>query len=242
LLKDIMIRHSFDEVMKNVPDMEHRVMLYEPTKPHKKLYDQLELQSYLETKDKTITAVNAAVLANKLLQVASGAVYNDSGGEERSWTVVDKGRYELIGELVAGRQHSLVFFLWKHQRTLLEEEFKKRKIRYAVIDGSVKKGSDREKIISDYQDGKYDTLLLHPKSAEHGITLTRASSVILASPVYEASSLKQMGARIRRGTQEKLTEFVTILAEGTRDIQAYAVMSGKKARLEDLNFLFEGRI
>jgi hypothetical protein len=51
-----------------------------------------------------------------------------------------------------------------------------------------------------------------------------------------------MGARIRRGTQDKLTEFITILAEGTRDIQAYDVMSGKKARLDDLNFLFEGRV
>lgn len=242
LLQDIMIRHNFDDVMKNVPDMEHRVMWYEPTKAHKKLYDQLEMQSYLETKDKTITAVNAATLANKLLQVASGAVYNDVDNEERSWTVVDKGRYELIGELVAGRQHSLVFFLWRHQRLLLEEEFKKRKISYAIIDGTVKKGSDREKIINDYQDGKYDTLLLHPKSTEHGITLTLASSVILASPVYEASSLKQMGARIRRGTQNKLTEFITILAEGTRDEQAYDVMSGKKDRLEALNTLFEGRV
>jgi hypothetical protein len=51
-----------------------------------------------------------------------------------------------------------------------------------------------------------------------------------------------MAARIRRGTQDKLTEFICILAEGTRDIQAYDVMSGKKARLEDLNFLFEGRV
>ncbi|MDX5028659.1 ATP-dependent helicase, partial [Streptococcus suis] len=42
-----------------------------------KVYKQLEADLVLEFKDKEITAANSAVLANKLLQLANGAIYDD---------------------------------------------------------------------------------------------------------------------------------------------------------------------
>lgn len=240
LLQDIMIRHSFDEVMPDVPHMDHSIVWYDLNKQHRALYNELENTSALEYKDKQISAANAASLAGKLLQCASGAVYHDGVSPEKKWSVLDSGRYELIADLAEGRNFTVIFFLWRHQRTAIAAALKKRKMSYAVIDGSVKSSSERDKIIADFQDGKYRTILIQPQSGGHGITLTKAATIITASPVYEAAKYEQMTARIRRGMQRKATESIIVMARDTRDEKAYEVFTGKRNRLDALNNLFEG--
>lgn len=242
LISDITIRHSFEEVMKHVPDMQQHVVWYDLPKKHKDVYKQLEKDAFIAVKSKTITAVNAASLANKLLQCASGAVYNDPDREDRSWSIVDSGRYELITELVDSRPHSIVFFLWKHQKYELEKLLSAKKISYAVLDGDVKGDAKRQDIVTKFQNGEFRTLLMHPETGAYGLTLTKATSVIYASPVYEAKAKLQGDARIRRGVQDQATESIVVLAKGTRDIQAYEVFSGKKSRLDALNELFSSGV
>lgn len=242
LLSDIIIRHKFEDVMPNVPRMDHRIMYYDLSTKHQKLYKELEKTSFLEINGKLISALSMGTLAGKLLQCASGAIYNDVESlNPKSWSIIDSGRYELIADLVEERQHSIVFFLWKHQREELVKLFKSRNFTYAIIDGDVKKAADRAQIVSNVQNEKYKVLLLHPDSAAHGLTLTKATTVIFASPVYEADIFKQGIARIRRGLQDKVTESIVILARGTRDLHAYEVFSGKRDRLDALNNLFENK-
>jgi SNF2 family DNA or RNA helicase len=131
-----------------------------------------------------------------------------------------------------------VFFLWKHQKAELERIFKARKISYEVLDGDVKGDAHRAKIVDDYQTGKYKTLLMHPKTGAYGLTLTKATSVIYASPIYEASAKLQGDARVLRGMQDQITESIVVLAKDTRDEHAYRVFSGKMDRLVALNNLF----
>jgi SNF2 family DNA or RNA helicase len=240
LVSDIMIRHAFDKVMTKVPHMDHNVVWYELPKKHRKLYEELEATSAIEHKGKLISAVNAATLAGKLLQCASGAVYNDGIESDKSWSVLDTGRYELIADLAEGRDHSVIFFLWRHQRIAIEHELKKRGMAFKIIDGTVKSASVRSQIIDEFQAGKLRTILIHPQSGAHGITLTKAATIIVASPVYEADKYTQMAARIRRGTQDKVTESIIVMARNTRDEKAYEVFVGKRDRLEALNSLFEG--
>jgi SNF2 family DNA or RNA helicase len=238
LVSDIMIRHEFAEVMKHVPGMEKHIVWYELPKKHRETYNRLENQSYLEFGDKDISALNAGILAQKLLQCASGGIYFDGTRGEKTYQVIDSGRYELIAELVESRPHSIVFFLWKHQKAELERIFKARKISYEVLDGDVKGDAHRAKIVDDYQTGKYKTLLMHPKTGAYGLTLTKAKSVIYASPIYEASAKLQGDARVLRGMQDQITESIVVLAKDTRDEHAYRVFSGKMDRLVALNNLF----
>ena len=240
LLSDIMIRHEFDKVMPKVPRMDHNIVWYDLPKKHRKLYEELESTSAIEHKGQLISAINAASLAGKLLQCASGAVYHDSGAKDKEWSILDTGRYELIADLAEGRDHSLIFFLWRHQRIAIENELKKRGMSYAIIDGTVKSASVRREIIAEFQAGKFRSILIHPQSGAHGITLTKAATIIVASPVYEADKYKQMTARIRRGTQDQVTESIVVMARNTRDEKAYEVFVGKRDRLDALNNLFEG--
>jgi SNF2 family DNA or RNA helicase len=187
---------------------------------------------------KVVSAVHAASLRTKLLQIASGAVYNTDG--EGAYSIVDTTRYELIGELVEGREHSVVFFNWKHQRDLLCKEFEARHLSFALIDGSVQQ-RERDRIVKDYQDGKYRTILLHPRTGAHGLTLTRGDTTIFASPLYEADLLAQGIKRIHRGVQDKVTNTILVEAKGTVEAKVYARLDDKTARMEDLLDLMKRR-
>jgi SNF2 family DNA or RNA helicase len=224
LLKDVVIRHDFQAVMTHVPP--NHVSRYDfDLKPGvMKQYKALEASCVLALKDGSITAVHAAALRTKLLQLASGAVYTEDG----KYSVIDTQRYELGVELIEQRQHSIVFFNWRHQREQMELLLAKRGVSFAVIDGSVPQ-QRRDVIVNDFQAGAYQTILLHPQTGAHGLTLTRGEACILLSPIYEADLLKQAIHRIYRGAQDKATDTVLVQARGTVEDLVY------ERRLEKTN-------
>jgi len=239
LIRDITIRHAFEDVMTHVPANFRETKAFTLNKKTKALYDQMEASAIIELGEKVISAVHAASIRTKILQIASGALY--TGAEDGGYEVVDRQRYELIAEIVAERAHSLVFFNWRHQRDELVTEFKKAGITYAVIDGSVTAHGAREAVVADYQAGKYQTLLLHPRTGAHGLTLTCGTTTIIASPIYEADLLQQAIARIHRGGQTKVTNTILVRAEGTVEELVYDKLFGKEARMGDLLGLLKAR-
>lgn len=229
LLRDIVVRHEFESVMTDVPPNHvDRKFITLPNKLRKQ-YDVLERTCLLLIKEgKAVSPVHAAALRTKLLQLCSGAVYTDPDNYE----VLDTFRYDLITDLVQERKHSVTFFVWKHQRDLLEKSFQSKEISYAVLDGDTP-DSKRLQIVRDYQDGKYQTLLLHPKTGAHGLTLTRGTTSIVCSPIYEADILKQMIHRIYRGGQTEITNTLLVCAKDTVEELVYERLSDKKLRMDD---------
>jgi SNF2 family DNA or RNA helicase len=191
-------------------------------------YNELKETAILQLADADVLGINAAVLANKLLQVASGSVYAE--GDAR---LIDTGRYELVLELVEEVDQSIVFFQWHHQREALEVEAKKRGVNYEIIDRTVPERR-RAEIVAAYQEGVFQTLFLHPKSAAHGLTLTRGTRTIWASPTYEPDIFKQGNHRLYRVGQKQKTEVIMIAAEGTIEPQVYAKMREKNTRMVNL--------
>jgi SNF2 family DNA or RNA helicase len=239
LLKDITIRHAFEDVMTHVPPNHKDIKSFTLSPRAKKLYDQMENSALmmLDSGD-VITSVHAASLRQKLLQIASGAVYD--GGEDSSYKVIDPQRYELIADLIEERDHSITFFNWKHQRDLLLEECRKRHVSCAVIDGDVTQAK-RDAIVTDYQAGMYQTLLLHPRTGAHGLTLTRGTTTIISSPFYEADLLKQAIHRIYRGDQNQVTNTLLVQAKGTVEELVYERLDEKYGRMVDLLDLMKNR-
>lgn len=240
LLADITIRHEFEKVMTHVPPNHMDTKRFDLAPKARKLYDKMEHDLILALDEgKVVSAVHAASLRTKLLQIASGAVYD--GDKDGSYTVLDPTRYELIADLVERSQHAVVFFNWRHQRDLLAAAFDKRGWSFAAIDGSVTKRGERERIVSGFQAGDYKVLLLHPRTGAHGLTLTRGDTTIFASPIYEADLLKQGRARIHRGTQDKVTHTILVEAKNTVEQKVYARLDEKSARMNDLLSLMADR-
>lgn len=231
MLQDILVRHEFEEVMTDVPANHVDYKWVDLPPKLMRMYKQLETEMSLLTENgEQINAVHAAALRTKLLQLCSGAIYDGAG----NYIVLDPFRYQMVADLVEERQHSVTFFNWKHQKDQLSEHFNKRGISFALIDGSVP-DRERPKIVEDYQAGRYQTLLLHPKTGAHGLTLTRGTTSILTSPMYEADYFKQTIHRIYRGGQTEITNTLLTGARGTVEELVYSKLMTKGARMQ--NFL-----
>jgi len=228
LIQDISIRHEFDKCM-DIPPNHTYTIKYTMPKKLMKQYQKLKEETILRLQTEVITPANAAVLNAKLLQVASGAVYT---GHER-YEVLDTSRYELVADLIEQRKHSITFFLWKHQRDILAETLKKRGITYEILDGSV---ADRRRaeIVRAYQAGFYQTLLLHPQTGAHGLTLTRGTATIWSSPSPRADLVKQAKHRILRGGQKNVTETLLVEAAGTHERKIYTTLDARTKRIVNL--------
>lgn len=232
LLSDIVIRHKFEDCV-DVPENHTYSIEYELSPKQLKAYTELETTQMLTMQKQDILAINAAAVATKLLQVASGSVY---GGEGKHMTV-DTTRYELVLDLVDQRQHSFVLFLWKHQRDALTAEAQRRGISYAVLDGDTS-DAERMQIVDAYQTGAYRVIFGHPKTVAHGVTLTKGTATIWASPTYDLELFAQGSKRQHRIGQKQKTETIIVIAKGTIEEKVWEILEGKNKRMRNLLDLF----
>lgn len=234
MLSDIVIRHKFEDCV-DIPANHQYPVEYDLTAKQLTAYIQMEQTQMLTLAGASpaVLAINASAVATKLLQVASGAVYDGLGG----YVLVDTARYELILDLVDQRKHSLCFFLWKHQRDALAAEADKRGITYRILDGGTS-DRDRDEIVQGYQAGRYQTIFAHPKSAAHGLTLTKGTATIWSSPTYDLEVFKQGSKRQHRIGQTQKTETIIVIAKDTIEQKVYDSMLVKNARMTNLLDLF----
>jgi SNF2 family DNA or RNA helicase len=142
-----------------------------------------------------VQGVNAAVLANKMLQVCCGAVYTADK------TVVDlepTERLQAAKDLIEEADGKVLLFVpYKHVAAMLVKQFKGDNM--AVITGEVD-GKERDKIFKEFQDPSSPLRLLIavPSCLAHGITLTEANHVIWWSPLYSRETYEQANGRITR--------------------------------------------
>lgn len=255
LMEPYTIRHKFEDCIDIPPNHEYSVP-YQLTKAQFKAYQEMELaqialisglprndsekvtwvadrivegEEAAKKNQRLVTAVNAAAVATKLLQISSGAVYEDSD----TYHVVDKARYELVMDLAEERPHTVVFFLWKHQKDMLIEEAKRRGMSYCLIDGTVG-DKDRSQAVDYFQKGLYRVCFAHPQSAAHGLTLTRGTATIWASPTYNLEHYQQGLKRIYRAGQTQKTETICVVAEGTIEDKVWAALMNKRVKMDDL--------
>lgn len=227
-LSDISIRFALSDCI-DLPDNIVRTVNTKLTPNIQKQYKTLADESVLYTKSGTVNAVNAAARVKKLLQLVTGAVYDEDGVVQ----FVHQERYDIVMTLVNQRAHSLVAFNWKHERDALVELANKEGITYDVIDGTVP-AERRKDIVARYQAGQIKVLFCHPQSASHGLTLTRASTVIWCSPTYNAEHYQQFNQRIYRAGQTQKTETILIQARGTWEPEVYKKLNTKLGRMENL--------
>jgi SNF2 family DNA or RNA helicase len=233
LLAGITIRHKLDDCV-DIPKQLIYPVSYAMTTKQRKAYDDIEVAKLLFTAGGKISAINAASVATKLQQVASGAVYdNDSVAH-----VIDDARAEIVLDLVEARKICLVFFFWQHQRDQLVAAAEARGLRFCVIDGSTP-DSDRAEYVRAYQAGLYKVMFAHPVTTAHGVTLTAGTTTIWASPTSNLEWWKQGNARQRRIGQKAKTEVIVVIAEDTVEERIYhEMLMPKDARMMNLLDLF----
>jgi SNF2 family DNA or RNA helicase len=169
------------------------------TPQQQKYYTMLKKQLLIEAAGEEISAINAAVLVNKLLQVAGGAVYSDTG-EVIEFDV--SNRLNVVQEVIEESSHKvLVFIPFTHTIELLQKHLTKNGISCDVINGAVSV-NNRSDIVKRFQEQpEPKVLLIQPKAASHGLTLTAANTIVWYAPCNSVETYLQANARIDRPGQ-----------------------------------------
>ena len=169
------------------------------TPQQQKYYKLLKSRMLMEADGEEVSAVNAAVQINKLLQIAGGAVYSDSG-ETLEFDV--SSRLQAVQEVIEEASHkTLVFVPFTHTIELLRDHLVKNHITCDVINGEVSMNR-RSEIINRFQtEADPKVLIIQPQAASHGVTLTAANNIIWYAPVTSVETYLQANARINRPGQ-----------------------------------------
>lgn len=190
-----------------------------------KAYDTMEREMLLEVDEDTITADTAAVLTNKLLQLAGGAVYN----ADHQAQVIHSCKIEAFLELVeslAGKS-ALVFYAFQHEKDRILEALRKKHkhLRVRVFSGA----QDED----DWNAGKIDILLAHPASTAYGLNLQQGGNhVIWFTPTWSLELYQQANKRLHRQGQTERVIIHHLLVDGSIDYDVIVAL-GNKADTQD---------
>ena len=192
------IRFTKDECL-DLPPMVYTKRQVELTAQQKKYYKELKTKLVLDITGEQITAVNAAVTLNKLLQISAGAIYTDEG-EILEFDI--KNRYKVLREVIdESSQKVLVFVPFKHAIDILTDKLRSEGITTEVIRGDVP-AHKRTHIFKQFQeDDDPQVLVIQPQAAAHGVTLTAANTVVWWGPTSSLETYDQANARVHRSGQ-----------------------------------------
>jgi len=200
-----------------------------------KFYKELKNEMLVEAAGEEISAVNAAVKINKLLQIACGSVYTDTR------EVVDfdaRNRLNAVKEVIEEASHKVLIFVpFTHTILKVKEYLTKAHIVSEVIDGSVPVVK-RSQIVTDFQTKENPrVLIIQPQAASHGLTLTAADTIVWYAPVTSVETYLQANARINRPGQRNAMTVVHIQGSPVES-GLYAMLRGNIANHDKIVELY----
>jgi SNF2 family DNA or RNA helicase len=184
----------------DLPDIVYTTRDVPLTKMQLKLYEQLRKNMAAQAAGETISAVNAAVGLQKLLQVSAGSVYTD----DKATVELDiSERFKVLLEVIDNTPNKvLVFVPYTNTLELLQEKLLAKKYSVDMIYGKVS-ATKRADIIKRFQEqDEPRVLLIQPQAASHGITLHAADTIVWWGPIMSYETYVQANARIHRAGQK----------------------------------------
>ena len=217
------IRFTKEECL-DLPDMVYTKRFVEMTKQQQQYYDTLRKKMVMQVAGEDVTAANAAINLNKLLQISAGAIYTDDG-DTVQFDI--KNRYQVLREVInESSQKVLIFVPFRHTIDLLTEKLARDGVTSEVIRGDVSV-SKRTDIFSRFQhDPDPEVLIIQPQAAAHGVTLTAANTVVWWGPTPSLETYAQANARVHRsGQKHKCT--VIQLAGSAAEKRIYRMLDAR---------------
>ena len=217
------IRFTKEECL-DLPPMVYVKREVELTRQQVKYYKLLRDKMVMDAAGEQVTAANAAVNMNKLLQISCGAVYTDNG-DALEFDI--KHRYKVLREVIdESSKKVLVFVPFKHVIDILTDKLEGDGISTAVIRGDVSL-PNRTRIFSEFQKTEDPrVLIIQPQAAAHGVTLTAANTVVWWGPTSSLETYAQANARVHRSGQDHKCTVVQLQGSAIEK-RVYAMLDNK---------------
>jgi hypothetical protein len=146
-------------------------------------YNTMKKDFVVQFGESQIAAINAAVVTGKLQQMASGFVYDttsvasDAPGKfavTQTPIWFSKHKFDALDDLLQENQRANTIIAYNYREELAEL---KRRYKHAVT-------LDDDRAIERWNAGQIEILLVHPKSAGHGLNLQHGGSKLAFVPKF----------------------------------------------------------
>lgn len=220
-IKDVVYRMPFEWH----PPVEIDVIIKQPKEV--KLI-QKEIDERIKDDLLTIDGVTYARLGSrvnaKMLQLSSGRVYTDDGGVKH----IHPDKYDALDEIVneAKGEPLVVVYIFDHEREAILDAYPQCRLL------------DSDEVLNDWNAGKIEMLLVHPKSCGHGLNaqLSQCDLMVWFTPTTDAELYTQTVGRLNRPGNPKVVRVMRLIMQGTKDKASYLVVAarqrGESATLE----------
>jgi len=223
----------------DLPELMYQTREVPLTPQVKHYYKELKNQLFIKAAGEEISAVNAAAMLSKLLQISGGAMYTDTK-EVVEFDV--SPRLNALMEVLEETEHKVIVFVpFTHTIELVSRFLNQQGVANEIINGAVS-ATGRSEIINRFQTQENPrVLVIQPQAASHGVTLTAANTVVFWSPVMSVETYLQCIARIDRvGQKNSMTVVHLQGSEAERKI--YAMLQNKVNLHEGLVELYKQEI
>lgn len=192
-------------------------------------YDEMKKNFVVEFPDAKAIAVNAGVVTGKLQQMASGFVYETNSTpsitpgkfivtQKAAWFSTHK--FDRLDELLEENQHAntLIAYLYQEELAQLRQRYPKAQTL------------DDERAVERWNAGQIELLLVHPKSAGHGLNLQfGGSKIVFLSLPWSLELYEQTVGRLHRSGQRHDVWCYIMLTNKTIDEKIWAALHDKRA-------------
>jgi SNF2 family DNA or RNA helicase len=200
------IRFSLDDCT-DLPEQTFITREVEMTTEQKKAYKDMLSKLATEYQGGQILAVNEAIKANKLIQIACGVAYG-TGGEEV--VLPAKPRLDVLKEVIEESEGKVIVFVpLTGALESVADELRKDWTVETIHGGTSK--NERDRIFAEFQKTPDPRVLVaNASTMSHGLTLTAATTIVWYAPVHSNEVYEQACARVRRPGQTRTTVIVHI--------------------------------
>jgi SNF2 family DNA or RNA helicase len=198
--------------------------------PDRTPYEKMKRDFVVQFPDATAIAANAAVVTGKLSQMAAGFVYDtqrrpnpDVPGkfivtQRPVWFSTHK--FDLLDELLSENQHANTIVAYN-----FKEELAQLKAKYPDA-----QTLDDANVIDRWNTGQIELLLLHPKSAGHGLNLQHGGCrIVWLSLPWSLELYEQTIGRLHRSGQKHEVWNYVLLTNNTIDDRIWGALHDKRA-------------
>jgi SNF2 family DNA or RNA helicase len=192
-------------------------------------YEKMKKDFVVEFGTEQITAVNAGVVTGKLQQMSSGFVYHtettasDTLGKfnvSNTPLWFSHHKFDLLDELLEENQHANTIIVYNYVEELAE--LKRRYPHAQTINDT--------KAIERWNDGKIELLLIHPKSAGHGLNLQHGGcKMVFVSLPWSLELYEQTVGRLHRSGQTHDVWVYLLMTNKTIDERIWGALKDKRA-------------
>lgn len=227
----------------DIPDVTYTNEYVYMDKKSKKVYDYFDKeirkelsgldqgeQLNVQTGANEVTIANSAILKSKLLQLATGAMYDaDSTVSERKYTVFHDAKIEKLKELInVANSPVLVFYNFVSDL----ERIQKAIPGIAVLDT---KDKNANALIKKWNEGRIPVLLANPASTGHGLNLQDGGHIIVwFSQTWRNEVYRQANKRLHRSGQKHPVQIIHIVTKDTADEEVVPRIDEKEEQQQGL--------